>query len=142
VTGSNSDPRDDEDGANSINLDALARLGPPSEPKPESKAAMAMRRFQGQALIWCLIAWTVFVVAVVLGKSLSNPGGGLQRLVLGGLAAVVGAIASVLAIRAKQSDHQAGREPATVMGVSWSTRFLLGGVLFMVIGTGIFLSVR
>lgn len=124
-----------------IHVEALAGRGP-SEPRPESRAIAVLHRLTSQAMIWCLVAWGVFVVAVVLMKSLSNHGAELEKLVLGGLAAIVGAVAAVLALCAKQSDHQAGREPAKVMSVSWSTRFLLAGVGFMIIGSGIFLSVR
>jgi hypothetical protein len=35
----------DEDGANQINLDVLAQLGPPKEPKPESKTAGSLPSF-------------------------------------------------------------------------------------------------
>lgn len=150
------DPKDDfhstgsgEDDADSINLDALAQFGPPTEPRPESRAAAMMRRLNGQALIWCLIAWVIFVVVEVvvrvpalIGSSDHGESTSTTNLVIGGLAASGGAVIAVLAIRSKQSDHAAGVEPGRFMSVSWSTRWLLGGVVTMVIGIGALWSVK
>lgn len=150
------DPKDDfqrtgsgEDDADSINLDALAHFGPPIEPRPESRAAAVMRRLEGQALTWCLVAWVIFVVVAVvvrvpvwIGSSGHGESTNTTNLVIGGLAASGGAVIAVLAIRSKQSDHAAGVEPSRFMSVSWSTRWLLAGVVATVIGIGALWSVK
>lgn len=128
-----------------INLEALDHRGP-AEPRPESKLGIAFQRLGSRALPLSLGAWVVFVVIAVAVKASGLPTGhnnsSVQRLVIGGLAAIVGAIAFALAIRSKQLDHEEGTEPSSVLGVSWSTRFLLAGGGFMVLGTALFWSVR
>jgi hypothetical protein len=149
VTLADSDPGSDQDGADSINLDALARLGSPRKPRPESKTAVAMGRLQGQAPNWCLVAWVVFVLVAVSVRipplSASSGHGSstnLTQLVVGGNAAAGGAVIAVLAIRSKQRDRAAGTEPAQVMSVSWSTRWLLAGVGAAVFGIALLWSVK
>jgi hypothetical protein len=137
------------DDAGSINLDAIADFGPPVEPRPESRVAAVMQRLEGQALIWCLIAWIILIVVAVavrvpalFGSSSHGESTNTTNLVVGALAAAGGAIVAVLAVRSKQRDHAGGTESARIMGVSWSTRWLLGGVVVAVIGITALWSAR
>jgi hypothetical protein len=125
-----------------INLKALEGVHP-SEPRPDSKAALVVSRLSGLALAFCLGAWVLFVVAEFIARLVSStPGQGLQRLVLGSLGALAGGVVVFFAIRSKQHDREEASEPSRVMGVAWSTRFLLAGFGFMVIGAAMFWSVR
>jgi hypothetical protein len=124
-----------------INVDALAGHGP-TDPRPESKAVVELNRLSALAPVLCLAAWVVFVVAEVIARLVSAaPGEGLQLLIVGGLGSLLGGVVTFLALGAKRRDREAGKDPSRVLGVAWTTRWLIGGVGFMVLGTAAFLSV-
>lgn len=119
-----------------INLEALSHFGPPCDPRREPRIVSAMRRIRDRALLCFLIVWEIFVgVALVVGVT-SHGTSPLAPLLLSSLLASGAGIAAVLAIRSKLRDHELGREPnrTWAMGVSWSTRWLITGLVGMAIG--------
>jgi hypothetical protein len=145
-TGNPSEGWDDLDGANGIDLDALAKLGAPRPPRPESRVTAVMQRTRVQVLIWLVIAWEIVVVVEVLIRVANLPAdtssSNVTRLVVGGLGAAVAAAITLVAIRSKHRDHAEGTEPLTAWGVSWSTRWLFVGIGWMAIGMGLLFSAR
>ena len=83
------------------------------------------------------------MVAEVIARLVSAaPGQGLQLLLVGGLGSLLGGVVTFVALRAEQRDREAGKDPSRVLGVPWTTRWLIGGIGFMVLGTAVFLSMQ
>lgn len=135
-------PGSGENDPDLINLDALAHLGPPTEPRPKSQIASSFERFEANILLWLLAVW-VAVVLVEVGfrvaglPSASHEG---SHIVIGALLAALSGAIVVGCIRSKQHVRAEGDEPASVFGVSFSTRFLLVGIFGMVGGMALLCS--
>lgn len=131
-----------ENDADSINLDALAHFGPPIESRPESRFASSFERVESNIILWLLAVW-VAVVLVEVGfwvsglPSTSRDG---SHILFGALLAALSGAIVVGCIRSKQRVRAEGDEPASVFGVSFSTRFLLVGIFGMVGGMALLCS--
>jgi hypothetical protein len=125
-----------------IDLDALQKVGPPIEPRAESRIGSSSERFEANVHLWLLVVW-VAVVLVEVGfrvsglPSASHEG---SHILVGSLLAVLSGAIVVGCIRSKQRVRAEGDEPASVFGVSFSTRFLLVGIFGMVGGMALLCS--
>ena len=125
-----------------IDLDALQKLGPPVEPRPESRIGSSFERFEANIVLWLLAAW-IAVVLVEVGVRVSGlPSASHEgsRILVGSLLAVLSGAIVVGCIRSKQRVRAEGDEPASVFGVSFSTRFLFVGIFGMVGGMALLCS--